>query len=68
MTKRCVRPTKKKGQLSLLSTVKDMELYINGENVAMNEFVENVIHDVMMALLANLRDIDLSEIKRLDIS
>ena len=34
----------------------------------MNDFVEKVIHGVMLAILTNLRDIDLSEIKRIDIS
>lgn len=34
----------------------------------MNEFVNNVIHDVMMALLTHLRDMELDEIKRIDVS
>jgi hypothetical protein len=67
-SKICVRPTKKKGQPSFQTLVKDMELYVNGESVPMNEFVENVIHDVMMALLTHLRDMDLPEINRIDIS
>ena len=48
--------------------VKDMELFVNGEKIHMNEFVRKVIHDVMMALISNLKDIELSKIERLDIS
>ena len=44
------------------------ELIIKGEKVFMNEFVENVIHDVIMALISHLKDIDIAEIERIEIS
>ena len=59
---------RKKVYTCLQLLVKDMELFVNGEEIHMNEFVRKVIRDVMMALLANLRDVDLSEVKRLDVS
>ncbi|MHA2262635.1 MAG: hypothetical protein ACXAEN_09625 [Candidatus Thorarchaeota archaeon] len=45
-----------------------VELYVKGNRIPMNEFVNNVIHDVMMALLSHLRDMDLDEIKRIEIT
>jgi hypothetical protein len=44
------------------------ELIINGEKVFMNEFVENVIHDVIVALFSHLKNIDLTKIERIEIS
>ncbi len=44
------------------------ELFVKGEKVVMNEFVSNVIHDVIMAVVTHLRDIKLDEIKRVEIS
>jgi hypothetical protein len=45
-----------------------IELIINGEKVLMNEFVRNVIHDVILALVSHLKNIDITEIKRIEIS
>ncbi|MHA1934011.1 MAG: hypothetical protein ACW97A_01900 [Candidatus Thorarchaeota archaeon] len=44
------------------------ELLVKGEKVVMNEFVNNVIHDVIMAVVSHLRDIEIDEIKRVEIS
>ena len=45
-----------------------LELFIKGEKVFMNEFVENVIHDVMMALVSHLKNIEISKIERIEIT
>jgi hypothetical protein len=43
------------------------KLFVGGEEVHMNEFVASVFHDVVLALLNNLRDIELNEISRIEI-
>ena len=48
---------------------KGINLIINGEEISMNEFVNSVLHDVLIALLQNLRGLgDLDDIKRIEIS
>jgi hypothetical protein len=44
------------------------ELIIKGEKVFMNEFVENVIHDVMIALVSHLKNIEITKIERIEIT
>ena len=46
----------------------DFELYVKGNRVEMNDFVAGVISDVLMAILSNLRDIDLDKIELVEIS
>jgi hypothetical protein len=46
----------------------DFELYVKGNRIEMNDFVANVISDVLMAILSNLRDIDLDKIELVEIS
>lgn len=48
--------------------VLDMELYVKGERIPMNEFVNNVLRDIVMAVLTNLRDIDIDTIERIEIN
>ncbi|MFX1369662.1 MAG: hypothetical protein ACFFAY_13790 [Promethearchaeota archaeon] len=45
-----------------------MELYVKGTKIEMNEFVNKVLHDVVMAILSHLRDIEIEGIERIDIS
>lgn len=45
----------------------DFELYVNGDRIEMNDFVASVISDVLMAILSNLRGIDLKEISVVEI-
>jgi len=46
----------------------EFELYVQGKKVSMNEFVTDVIHDVVMALIQHLREVDLKEISKIEIS
>ncbi len=46
----------------------DVELIVNGENVPMNDFVSNVLHDVVLSIVSHLRDIEIAEIKRIEVS
>jgi len=46
----------------------DFELYVKGNRIEMNDFVASVISDVLMAILSNLRDIDLDKIELVEIS
>ena len=45
----------------------EFELYVKGNRIEMNDFVANVISDVLMAILANLRNIDLEKISLVEI-
>lgn len=44
-----------------------LEVYLKGKRLPMNKFVESVINDVMMALLSNLRDIEIDRISKIEI-
>ncbi len=46
----------------------DFELFVKGKKIPMNEFVSDLVHDVVMAILANLQGIELETINRVDIS
>jgi hypothetical protein len=45
-----------------------MKLVVNGNDVEMNEFVSKVMEDVLLALLSNLRDVDIGVINKIEIS
>ena len=45
----------------------EFELYVKGNRIEMNDFVANVISDVLMAIFANLRNIDLEKISLVEI-
>jgi hypothetical protein len=45
----------------------DFELYVKGNRITMNDFVANIISGVLMAILSNLRDIDLDKISLVEI-
>ncbi|MFX1561059.1 MAG: hypothetical protein ACFFBL_10775 [Promethearchaeota archaeon] len=45
----------------------DFVLYVKGNEIHMNDFVANIINDVLMAILSNLRDIDLDTITKIEI-
>jgi hypothetical protein len=46
----------------------NFELYVKGKKVAMNRFVSDVVHDVVLSIVKNLHEIDLTEISRIEIS
>ncbi len=46
----------------------DFEFYIKGKKITMNKFVGNVIHDVIMAIVSHLHDVDLKTIEKIEIS
>ncbi len=45
----------------------DYVLYVKGNEIHMNDFVSRIIHDVLIAILSNLRDIDLETITKIEI-
>ncbi|MBN2228477.1 MAG: hypothetical protein JW779_02715 [Candidatus Thorarchaeota archaeon] len=45
----------------------DLEVYLKGKKLFMNEFVASVISDVMLAILNNLRDVDIKKISKIQI-
>ena len=45
----------------------DFVLYVKGNEIYMNDFVAKIINDVLMAILSNLRDIDLDTITKIEI-
>lgn len=46
----------------------DFEFYVKGKKIMMNEFVGNVIHDVIVAIVSHLHDVDLETIEKIEIS
>ncbi len=47
--------------------VADFDLIINGKKIAMNEFVSDVIHDIMVALLSKLHNVELEKIRKIEV-
>ena len=45
----------------------NIEVYLKGKKLPMNNFVSSVINDVMMALLNNLRDVEIDKISKIQI-
>jgi hypothetical protein len=45
----------------------EIEVYVKGNKLHMNGFVANVINDVMLALLNNLRGVDIERISKIQI-
>ncbi|MHA2191845.1 MAG: hypothetical protein ACXAAR_00310 [Candidatus Thorarchaeota archaeon] len=45
-----------------------LKLVVSGEEVHMNEFVANVFRDVVLALINNLRDIEIEDISKIEVS
>ncbi len=44
------------------------ELFVNGKKVVMNRFLQNLLTDLLMAFLRNLRDVEISDITRVDVT
>ncbi|MGY5859034.1 MAG: hypothetical protein RTU63_06675 [Candidatus Thorarchaeota archaeon] len=44
-----------------------LEVYLKGKRLPMNNFVENVINDVMVAILSNLRNVEIDKITKIEI-
>ncbi len=45
----------------------DFELYVKGNRIEMNDFVASVLSDVLIAILSNLRGVDLDKITLVEI-
>ncbi len=46
----------------------DLKLIVKGENIPMNEFVSNILNDLMMSFLTNLRNVDMDKIDTIEVS
>ncbi|MGY5873103.1 MAG: hypothetical protein RTV72_12710 [Candidatus Thorarchaeota archaeon] len=44
-----------------------LEVYLKGKKLPMNNFVESVINDVMVAILSNLRNVEIDKISKIEI-
>ncbi|MFW9910657.1 MAG: hypothetical protein ACFFEF_19050 [Candidatus Thorarchaeota archaeon] len=44
-----------------------IEVYVKGKKLPMNNFVSNVINDVMLAILNNLRNVEIDKISKINI-
>jgi hypothetical protein len=44
-----------------------LEVYLKGKKLPMNKFVENVFNDVLLAILNNLRNIEVEKISKIEI-
>lgn len=48
--------------------VADFELHVKGKQVAMNEFVSTVIHNVVVTLLNTLDGIDIDKLEKVEVT
>jgi len=46
----------------------DFKFYVKGKKIVMNEFVRNIIHDVIVGIVTHLHDVDLKTIEKIEIS
>ncbi|MHA1909761.1 MAG: hypothetical protein ACW98Y_20865 [Candidatus Thorarchaeota archaeon] len=46
----------------------DFELYVNGNKIPMNEFVSDLIHDLVSAIIKNLHGTELEKMSKVEIS
>lgn len=44
-----------------------IEVYVKGKEIHMNVFVSSIINDVMLAILRNLRDVNIDKISKIHI-
>jgi len=44
-----------------------LEVYLKGKKLPMNKFVENVFNDVIIAILKNLRNVEIDKITKIEI-
>jgi len=45
-----------------------MKLVVNGEEVFMNQFVSDILRDVIHAVVKNLKGAEIEEIKKIEVS
>ncbi|MHA2379149.1 MAG: hypothetical protein ACXADS_07720 [Candidatus Thorarchaeota archaeon] len=45
-----------------------MKLVVNGEDVFMNQFVSDVLRDVIHAVVKNLKGVEIDEINKIEVS
>jgi hypothetical protein len=48
-----------------LSTI---ELYVKGKRIVMNQFASKIVSDVFMAVLSNLKDVNLDRITKIEVT
>jgi hypothetical protein len=64
----CFFAISKRPLVASLREVGCMKLIVNGEEVFMNEFVSDVLRDVIHAVVKNLKGAEIDEIKRIEVS
>lgn len=52
---------------SVIEMSDKLEVYVKGKKLAMNEFVENIFNDVLLAILNNLRNVEIDKISKIEI-
>ncbi len=46
----------------------DFELFVNGKKIPMNEFVSDMVYDIITAVLQNLHGFELEKLTKVEIS
>lgn len=44
-----------------------LEIYLKGKRLPMNKFVENIFNDVLLAILNNLRNVEIEKLSKIEI-
>jgi hypothetical protein len=58
----------KRSFVASLREVGCMKLVVNGEDVFMNQFVSDVLRDVIHAVVKNLKGVEIDEINKIEVS
>jgi len=45
----------------------DIEVYVKGKKLPMNNFVASIINDILLAILNNLRNVEIDKISKIEI-
>jgi len=46
----------------------EIELYVKGKKIVMNQFAGKIVKDVFMAVLSNLKDVSLDRITKVEVT
>lgn len=64
----CFFAISKRSLVDTLREVGCMKLLVNGEEIFMNEFVSDVLRDIIHAVVKNLKGVDIDEITKIEVS
>jgi hypothetical protein len=52
----------------VVNAMTGLELYVKGKKIVMNEFASTIVQAVFLAVLSNLKDVNLNRISKIEVS